>query len=705
MEHPCRPNSEGADMAGKRAHHGGRRRGGRPKAHKPRTTVTGILHVRRPGVGDVETAEGSFPVARHGIREGMDGDEVQVTLSSTSHAHGGGPTKLAYVQAVLQRAVRTFLGTYAIADPLGVVAPLDARIRRDFFVLPQDECAARLGVSEGDVVVARILEYPTRKSAGIVTIERRVGPSTELDLDVESVVASFGLPSGFPDAVAEEARALVGDVSQELLGDPQRSDARGECCLTIDPADARDFDDAVGATRLAGGGYEVAVHIADVTHFVRWESHLDLEARRRTCSVYLVDRVIPMLPEELSEGLCSLLPQEDRLCVSVWLRLDSRGEVRGARMAKSVIRSKARLDYDTVDELLSGRLAEGELPCDGAWQRPVAEAIRALDEVARLRARVRRARGSIDFDTRESKVILDASGRPTGVRVRRRSAATSLVEEAMLLANEVVAKALAERDLQSAYRVHERPAPEDLRSCVPTLRELGVLRAEEAVALGSGDPAITQAVLDRARGTSAEYLANALLLRAQKRAVYLPHNVGHYALGARAYCHFTSPIRRYPDVVVHRTLKALLAHEVDSSEQREVAVRLPQICRAASELERAADAAARASQKVKMAELYEGHVGESFPGVVVGVERYGLFVMLDGTCAEGLLPARALGEEWFSYDASQMTLTGESSGRVWRLGKRVVVVVTGTKVGRGQIDFALPEGDWGIPASEGRSSG
>lgn len=257
------------------------------------------------------------------------------------------------------------------------------------------------------------------------------------------------------------------------------------------------------------------------------------------------------------------------------------------------------------------------------------------------------------------------------------------------MANEAVAKMLAGRDMAAAYRVHERPAPESLAETLPVLHELRVLEPGDAERLTAGDPYVVQDILQRAKGTPGELLASALLLRAQKRAIYLPHNAGHYALGASAYCHFTSPIRRYPDVVVHRALKACLAGRPDSAEQRQIATTLAQVCRSCSERERVADAASRESQKIKMAELFAGKVGESFSGVVVGCERYGLFVMLDDTCAEGLLPTRALGEEWFSFDDTRQALIGEESGRTFRLGQRIAVTVTATNPARGQIDFSL----------------
>ena len=664
-------------MGRSRPHRGNRRRGRSGGPRSRARTLTGTLVITRPGVGYVETSEGSFELARHGQREAMNGDEVEVALVEQR-----GRQPRAVVRSVVTRAVETFLGRFAPAGPLGAVRPLDARIGHDFFVVPEDPTPERLGVRDGDVVVARVTEYPTRQSAAVVTIERRVGSADELDLNVEAVIASYGLPGDFPAPVMEQAEEIRARVDEELARDPSRRDLREALCVTVDPVDARDFDDAVGARRLPDGGFELSVHIADVSHYVLPDTPIDNEAKRRTCSAYLVDRVIPMLPERLSNDVCSLRPGQDRLAMSVVMRLDARGSVAAARMTRSAIRSAARLDYDTVDEVLLGRL--------DAPSEEVGELLRTLDEIRALRERVRRDRGAIDFETVEARVTLDGGGAPTGVSVRRRTRATGLIEEAMLLANECVAERLAQRDAPTAYRVHERPVPEDLRTTLPPLRELGLVDdGETASGLLAGDPFAIQRVLERARGTDGEQLASALLLRAQRRAVYLPFNEGHYALGAPAYCHFTSPIRRYPDVLVHRALKVLLDGRIDGREMRAQATALPQLCRTCSERERAADAASRASQKIKMAELFSDRVGERFSGVVSGCERFGLFVTLDESHAEGLVPVRALGGEWFAYDDARMTLTGEESGEAWGLGRRVVVEVTGTNVPRGQIDLTL----------------
>ena len=672
-------------MARKRPHHGSNRRGRNAGPRKPRKILQGTLRVLRPGVACVETPEGTFDVARQGLREAMNGDEVQVFLADE---RGG---RKAIVHAVIARATQTFLGRFGQAGPLGAVTPLDARMGHDFFVVPEDPSPRWLGVTEGDVVVARVTEYPTRYTAATVTLDRRVGASDELDMNIESVIASHGLATDFSPSTLAEAEEVRAAVADALAADASRADLRDAMCVTIDPADAKDFDDAVGARRRADGGFDLDVHIADVTHYLPWGSSMDLDARARTCSVYLVDRVIPMLPERLCNDVCSLRPQEDRLAMTVRMRLDERGRVVSAKATKSAIRSNARLRYDEVDALLEGSSTAADLPAAAEEREPLAQMLAVLDQIRALRERVRHGRGAIDFETRESKIVLDEKGHPTGVRVRQRTRATGLVEEAMLLANECVAKILADAEVPAAFRVHEPPSPEDLRRTILPLDEMGLLEEGDAAALLAGDPFAISRVLARARGTSGEYLASALLLRAQRRAVYLPHNDGHYALGATAYCHFTSPIRRYPDDVVHRALKAHLAGKDGSHEQRAVERVLPQLCEACSAMERTADAAARDSQKVKMAQLYEGRVGQVESGVISGCERFGVFVCLDETSADGLLPVRALGHEWYSYDEDRMALVGEESGTVWHLGQRVEVEVAGVNIARGQIDFRLPE--------------
>lgn len=658
---------------------------------------------------EVETAEGVYRLGSRSMREAMPGDRVYVSLH-----RGKGGARRAVVEHVIDRAVAAIVGVFEPAGPLGAVRPLDARIKQDFFVLPADDSPRRLGVEPGDIVSARIVDYPSRTESGVVTLERRIGDANEPSLGIECVMARYGLVDGYPQAAVDEAASLAVDV-EGALADPLRRDIRDRFAITIDPVDARDFDDAISVARTVRGGWMLGVHIADVSHYVDWESAIDLEARRRSTSVYLADRVLPMLPERLCNDLCSLRPDEDRLAFTVDIELDAQGRVRMYEPYPSVIRSRVRMDYGAADALLREGEPDGatldaaargraELAVEAARANGVdlCAFLRNADALARARREIRRKRGSIDFDTPEVHVLLDEAGMPVDIVTRERTAATSLVEEAMLLANECVAEFLADRDLVSAYRVHEDPSPDSLASAAKTLTELGAVEGGLAAGIMLGDPRAINAAVEDAAGTAFAPQVNALLLRAQQRAVYKSHNEGHYALGARAYCHFTSPIRRYPDLITHRVLKVALAkHELGKKEALARAPWLtgkgpqaleaicPQLCRQASDNERAADAAANASQKVKVAQLYASRIGERDTGTVSWISDLGAFVRLDATGAEGLVRMNALGTEWWDFDDIRLTLTGESTGTKVGLGCRVVVEVASVNVLRGHLDLKL----------------
>ena len=658
---------------------------------------------------EVETAEGVYRLGSRSMREAMPGDRVYVSLH-----RGKGGARRAVVEHVIDRAVAAIVGVFEPAGPLGAVRPLDARIKQDFFVLPADDSPRRLGVEPGDIVSARIVDYPSRTESGVVTLERRIGDANEPSLGIECVMARYGLVDGYPQAAVDEAASLAVDV-EGALADPLRRDIRDRFAITIDPVDARDFDDAISVARTVRGGWMLGVHIADVSHYVGWESAIDLEARRRSTSVYMADRVLPMLPERLCNDLCSLRPDEDRLAFTVDIELDAQGRVRTYEPYPSVIRSRVRMDYGAADALLREGEPDGaaldaaargraELAVEAARANGVdlRAFLRNADALARARREIRRKRGSIDFDTPEVHVLLDEAGMPVDIVTRERTAATSLVEEAMLLANECVAEFLADRDLVSAYRVHEDPSPDSLASAAKTLTELGAVEGGLAAGIMLGDPRAINAAVEDAAGTAFAPQVNALLLRAQQRAVYKSHNEGHYALGARAYCHFTSPIRRYPDLIAHRVLKVALAkHELGKKEAAARAPRLtgkgpqaleaicPQLCRQASDNERAADAAANASQKVKVAQLYAGRIGERDTGTVSWISDLGAFVRLDATGAEGLIRMNALGTEWWDFDDVRLTLTGDSTGTKIGLGCRVVVEVASVNVLRGHLDLKL----------------
>ncbi len=696
-------------------HHG-------PVRNVRRPSLTGRVQLHEHSVY-VVTDEGDFKVMGRGKRELMDGDIVAISVKP-----GPRGDRRALVESVIERASTTIVGTYGIAGPLGVVEPLDTRLHADFFISPEDSSAARLHVEPGDVVVARILTYPSRLESGMVTIERRIGDDGAPDLGVQYVMARYGYTDSYPEAALSEADGLALDVDR-ALADPLRRDLRDRFVITIDPVDARDFDDAISLERTPDGGFKLGVHIADVSHYVAWDGHIDLEARRRTTSVYLADRVLPMLPERLSNDLCSLRPDEDRLAFTVDIELDARGRVRHYDPYPSVIRSRVRMDYDGAEALLVRSGAVEYAVLEGAPEDvAAAETAReeALDrglaceatarylgvdlsaflvgahELAELRRQIRRARGSVDFDTAEVRALLGADGLPVQIVARERNVATSLIEEAMLLANECVAEWLADRDIDACYRVHDAPSPDSLHGAAVALSELGIIGARRAVGIELGDPDELQAAVDETHGTAMAPLVNTMLLRSMQRALYKPKNEGHFALGASAYCHFTSPIRRYPDLVVHRVLKLQLAHERLGARDalgrtepligkgRESLPRiLPQICKACSDAERAADAASHATQKIKIAQYYEERLGERYTGTVSWISSMGVFVRLDLTQVEGLVSIKSLGNEWFEFDEETLALTGADTGTRIELGMRAIVEVSRVNTMRGHLDFRL----------------
>lgn len=680
----------------------------------------GTLAVHADGYGFVRTSEGEFFVPASKLGGAFDGDVVEVAplpaSSSKAHRQPGrnamrtGGRRASRVVRVIERAHETLIGRYEVADPFGVVIPEDPRIPYDIFT----QRSAAPDVPHGALVRVRIETYPSRRSAATGVVEEVLGEAGEPRIGVESIIARHRLETRFSEACLKEAEGLRLDAGTALARG--YADLRTRCVFTVDPADARDFDDALSLERVEGapepddpasscalevpgwegGGapaWRLGVHIADVSAYVPWGSAIDLDARNRATSAYLVDRVIPMLPERLSNDLCSLRPDEDRLSMTADLYLDAQGRLARCSIYPAVIRSRARLSYDQVQAAFEGASAAAAAGADDAgaqtrWgiEAAVLARLERLREIGSRRAELRRQAGGIDFPSTEAKVRLDADGVPVGVDLRRKTDATSLVEEAMILANEAVARCLVAKGSSGLFRVHERPAADGLAGLVPVLEEFGWFSRIDTARFVQGDPHAVQAVLEASRGRSEGELVGSLVLRAMKRADYRPTCEGHYGLASEAYAHFTSPIRRYPDLVVHRMLKALLFGRPELHDQEVSALRW--LGRHCSEREREADAAARESQELKLIELLETRVGEAFSGVVSGVAPYGLYVRLENT-AEGLLPVRRLGTEYFSFDAELHRLAGEDSGRIWRLGQRVAVVLTAADARRRVLEFRL----------------
>mgnify|MGYP004467263909 FL=1 len=695
-----------------------------------RSRPRGIMQLNPEGYGFVRTSEGEFFVPHAKLGGAFDGDLVEVAPLPANAAKGNaregagggryGHKKAARVVSVVERAHEVIVGRFEVAEPFGVVVPLDPHIPYDIFT----QLSEAPDVEDGAIVRVRIAQFPSRNTAATGHIEEVLEHVDGLDEGVDAVVARHKFETSFSDAALEEARAASIDEVGALASGYR--DLRDRFVFTIDPDDARDFDDALSIERVEESGrplWRIGVHIADVSHYVEWGSALDMAARRRATSVYLVDRVIPMIPEELSCGLCSLAPGEVRRSMTVDLFVDDRAQLVRYEIYPALICSNARLTYGEALEMLEGECqpvaSEGgqHAPCSDSpelartcqrarsaraelstehtphsrEQRQTSIQLRLLQlsRLASLRHAQRERKGGMDFDQPEARVTLDEAGKPRGVELRRKNAATSLIEEMMIWANEVVAEHLAKAKFPCAYRVHEAPDLEGLAQLVPIFEEFPWFEKIDPVGFFTGDQRALQQAVSASRGRAEGELVSSLVLRSMKRAVYRERNCGHYGLASATYCHFTSPIRRYPDLMVHRMLKAELFGRPEKFDQ--MTTNLGWICEHSSGMEREADDAQRESEELKLAEYLQQFVGQSFSAIVSGVSQGGLYARLENS-AEGFIPVRTLGDDYFSFDATRYTLTGEETGARYRLGQRIAVVLFAVDPRVPQIDLRLAQG-------------
>ncbi|HEX6939632.1 MAG TPA: ribonuclease R [Longimicrobiales bacterium] len=633
--------------------------------------VVGRLQTIRSGAGFVVPEDGDEDlfVPWQAMGSAVHGDRVIARVEKRRR----GQRREGRIIKVLERARETVVGVYHPARNFGFVVPEDRKLTRDIFIPPGQESRAR----DGDVVLVRIFNWGDEHLGPAGEVERVLGSKGEAGVDVLAVVYGHGLPVDFPAEVIEEAERLRerGIRAEDL---ERRRDLRGECIFTIDPVDARDHDDALSIRPLGDDRWRVGVHIADVSHYVREGTALDAEAMQRGTSVYLVDRVIPMLPEALSADLCSLVPGQDRLALSLLLTVDGEGRVHETELVRSVIRSRHRLSYDEAQSILDG---------DASVDRETDEALRALVRISRALRAVREARGSLDFDLPEARVVLNTKGEPTDIQRALRLESHRLIEDFMLLANETIARLALRARIPFLYRIHERPDAdrmEQLRDFVATFGYRLARRAEPT-------PRELQLLLARVRGRPEENLISTVLLRSMKQARYSPDNDGHFGLAAKHYTHFTSPIRRYPDLVVHRLAgRAFIDGERPPESLRDEA--LPTIARLSSERERVAVEAERDSIDLKKVEFMERHLGDEFPGTISGVTTFGLFVLLDDYFVEGLVHVSSLEDDYYVFLEEQFALVGEHTRRRFQLGDPVRVRIAAVDREERKIDFVLAEG-------------
>jgi ribonuclease R len=647
-------------------------------AQKPRA-LTGRLSVTRRGLGfvRVEGLDQDIRIAQKFQHTALSGDLVEVSLfARAKNRRDDGPE--GEVVRVVERTITRITGRLEQRKDFAFVIPDDTRISRDIYVTAEEARKAK----PGDKVVVELEPWEDEHLNPEGNIIEVLGVAGDVRVEVLSVARTYGLPPSFPPAVEHAAAALPGRIPDEEIA--RRLDLRNTACFTIDPFDAKDFDDALSCEDLGNGMVRLGVHIADVSYYVTEGSVLDEEAYARGTSVYLVNEVVPMLPERLSNDLCSLRPATDRLTYTVLMDVTAGGKVEKYSFARSVIHSKRRFTYEEAQAILEA--GKGEY---------VDELLR-LRTLARSLFKQRHKNGSLDFDTPEAKFTFDAQGYPDKIIRKERLDAHRLVEECMLLANKVVAQHVSHLKVPAGvapflYRVHDLPNPERLADLGRFVKQFGF-----SLDVKSGVTAKElQKLLDQVQGSEVEDVINEVALRSMAKAVYADKNIGHFGLAFKYYTHFTSPIRRYPDLIIHRMLDE---YTRGMSPERMNALReaMPDVARQSSERERVAVDAERASVKVMQIEYMKRHIGDEFDGVITGVMEFGIFVELRDLLIQGMVHVRELDDDYYMFDERQYALRGRSRGRQYRLGDHVRVRIVSVDPEQRDLNLAI------VPAPKAR---
>lgn len=637
--------------------------------------LSGRLSMHRDGYGFVTPESGGpdiFIPARE-LRGNLNGDLVEISVSQATE----GGRREGRVVRTLKRGQQHIVGRYELYRSAGRVIPDDPRLSQPIAIPAQASGRAQ----NGQVVVVELTSYPSDRKPPMGRIAEVLGWPDDPNVEVLSVIRKYDLPSEFPADALAEARKVKPVSGREVSG---RTDLRELRIVTIDGETARDFDDAVSVARVDDGAIRLWVSIADVSHYVRPGSALDREAYLRGTSVYFPDRCIPMLPENLSNGICSLNPAEDRLTLTAEMLFDGEGKRLEASFYPSVIRSSARLTYTQVAKVLEKNDIDAVKGVAG-----LVDDLRLMEELARRLMKRRNARGSIDFDLPEPEIVIDmTTGNTLSVARSERNIAHRLIEEFMLAANEAVAGYLEGRQIPTLYRIHEPPAPEKITAFAELAAGFGHhLDAPEGVVTGVE----LQRLLEGTVGRPEELMLNRLLLRSMKQARYAAENLGHYGLAASTYTHFTSPIRRYPDLVVHRILTAVLSGSMTQQEMARLDGTLPETGAHTSKRERTAMEAERELVELKRLQFMRGHLGGEFDGFIIGVTGTGFFVELDEFFVEGMVPLARIEDDYYVFVDKVHALVGRNSRRMFRIGDRVRVLVASVSIEERRIEFALKE--------------
>ena len=625
-------------------------------------------HAKGFGFVTIEGREQDVFIPADKTKGAMDGDKVQIVIEGEAR----GKRAEGAVLRILEHANKTVIGFYQKNKNFGFVLPDNQKLGQDIFI-PQGK---DMGAVTGHKVIVRITDFgdDRKKPEGVIT--EILGHVNDPGVDILSIIKAYGLPEGFSDDVMVQVAGIPDEVEEEEK--KNRLDLRHLQTVTIDGEDAKDLDDAISISKENDDHYTLGVHIADVSHYVTENSPLDKEALKRGTSVYLVDRVIPMLPHKLSNSICSLNAGTDRLALSCLMEIDGKGNVIGHRIAETLIQVDRRMTYTAVNAIVTDR--DPDVMEEYRDFVPMFDLMKELADILRER---RKKRGSIDFDFPESKIILDEKGRPVDIKPYERNAATKIIEDFMLMANETIAEDYFWQELPFLYRTHDYPDPEKMKRLGTFINNFGyTIRTQN----GEVHPKELQKLLDKIEGTPEEALISRLTLRSMKQAKYTTVCTGHFGLAANYYTHFTSPIRRYPDLQIHRIIKENLKRGLSDRRFAHYDSILPEVAVQCSSMERRADEAERETDKLKKCEYMSKRIGKEYDGVISGVTNWGLYVELPNT-VEGLIRVNDLTGDYFVFDEEHMELVGEMTRKSYKLGQKIRVQVADTDKLTRTIDF------------------
>ncbi len=638
-----------------------------------REILSGVIEKHKSGFGFVRHEDGDIFVSRSNMNGAMHGDTVQVDLLPSYLWRR--KNREGIIDKVLERGNSEIVGTFQKNKRFGFVIADDSRCCDDIFVRKSDFRNAQ----NGDKVVAKITRYPEKDASAegrIIEVISRLG---EPGGEIKALIRSHGLYETFPSRANAEAKAKSKEcISKEEIA--KRRDLRDDTVITIDGASAKDLDDGVSIKKLQNGNYLLGVHIADVSHYVAADGYLDKEARKRGNSVYLLTRVVPMLPKLLSNGICSLNPSEDRLTLSCEMEIDEKGNVVNHEIFESIIRSKERMVYDDVSDIL-----EHQAPVLMGRYQHIYTDLLLMEELAAILRNKRKSKGSLDFDFDEAEILLDEDEAPVRIGVEQRRTANRLIEEFMLAANQTVAEHFYWMELPFIYRVHEKPDTEKMVELKAFLSNFHIKLSGNPENI---HPRTLNEILSDIEGKPFENIVSTVILRAMKKAFYSTTCDGHFGLAFPYYCHFTSPIRRYPDLMIHRIIKETIDGGLSESAIRKFKADAESAADTSSQTERKAQELEREVEKMKKAQYMLNYVGQRYDGVISGVTNFGIYVQLDNT-VEGMVRLDTLQDDFYDYDEGKYRVIGRTTGKVYSLGDEVTIMVAGASPEDRQIDFVM----------------